>query len=207
MSDDRIEETPLPVKSPGARFRGATLFELGLGLIAIGLGAALGFESALKSMEWNLRDLLLGVVGCLPLYGIYLWVDRSTWAPFVEIDRVMRHVTRTLFQGWNRNQVIWVALSAGLGEELFFRWFLLGGLDRMMSMGPALVISSLLFGVAHCVTPAYAALCVLMGLYMGGLYVVSGNLLVPIVTHGVYDAVAIGLAMRRYRVGPREAAS
>jgi hypothetical protein len=40
-------------------------------------------------------------------------------------------------------------------------------------------------------TPTYAALATLIGLYMGVLLVVSGGILAPIVAHAAYDFVAL----------------
>jgi membrane protease YdiL (CAAX protease family) len=44
-----------------------------------------------------------------------------------------------------------------------------------------------------------------MGLYLGGLFLVQGSLLAPVVTHALYDLVALLLVVQRYRasqVGP-----
>jgi membrane protease YdiL (CAAX protease family) len=38
-----------------------------------------------------------------------------------------------------------------------------------------------------------------MGLYLGGLFLVQGSLLAPIVTHALYDLVALLLVVQRYR--------
>jgi membrane protease YdiL (CAAX protease family) len=62
----------------------------------------------------------------------------------------------------------------------------------------ALLLAAALFGVLHFITPAYAVLAGLLGLYMGVLYLVTGNLLVPIVVHSLYDFVAL-LYLVRWR--------
>ena len=54
-----------------------------------------------------------------------------------------------------------------------------------------LLLASLLFGLAHPITATYAILAAAMGLCLGGLYLYSGNLLVPIVTHALYDFLAL----------------
>jgi membrane protease YdiL (CAAX protease family) len=51
--------------------------------------------------------------------------------------------------------------------------------------------ASLLFGLAHAVTRAYVVLAALVGAYLGGLWLATGNLLVPVVAHGLYDFAAI----------------
>jgi hypothetical protein len=65
--------------------------------------------------------------------------------------------------------------------------------------GVALVVASAAFGLAHFITPAYAILAGLAGLYLGGLFLLQGSLTAPIVAHAVYDLVALNYVARRYR--------
>ena len=84
----------------------------------------------------------------------------------------------------------WVAFLAGFSEELMFR----GVIQTWLT--PAgwivgLLASNALFGLAHAVTPTYAVLAGLMGVYLGLIYEFAGhNLTVPVVTHSVYDLAA-----------------
>jgi membrane protease YdiL (CAAX protease family) len=48
----------------------------------------------------------------------------------------------------------------------------------------------------HALTPTYALLAVLAGAYLGGVWLLSGNLLVVIVAHGIYDFVALLYLLR-----------
>ncbi len=50
-----------------------------------------------------------------------------------------------------------------------------------------LAVASVVFGLLHAVTPTYAVLAALIGVYLGGLWQVTGNILTPIVTHALYD--------------------
>ena len=56
--------------------------------------------------------------------------------------------------------------------------------------------ASLLFGLAHFLTVSYAMLASLVGLYLGVLLLLSGNLLVPIVVHALYDLIALIVLIR-----------
>jgi len=62
-----------------------------------------------------------------------------------------------------------------------------------------LLVASLLFGVVHWLTGLYALLAGMVGLYLGGLYLLTGNLLVPIVVHALYDIVALGYLRKAER--------
>ena len=60
----------------------------------------------------------------------------------------------------------------------------------------AVVVIGLAFGAVHWLTPTYALLAGLVGVYLGALYAVSGNLLAPITAHALYDFVALVLLTR-----------
>jgi hypothetical protein len=92
-----------------------------------------------------------------------------------------------------------LAALAGLAEEVLFRGVVQAGLARVLPEGAALLAASAAFGLAHFITPTYALLAGLAGLYLGGLFLLQGSLLAPIVAHAIYDAVALNYVARLYR--------
>ena len=78
----------------------------------------------------------------------------------------------------------------GFAEELLFR----GVIQARWGLFPA----SILFGVLHFATPAYALLATVVGLYIGLLHQFFQSLLIPIQLHALYDCAA--LLYLRYRV-------
>lgn len=60
-----------------------------------------------------------------------------------------------------------------------------------MPMTMAWLVSSILFGFVHPMTKLYIFVTGLMGFYFGALLLLSGNLLIPIVAHALYDAVQL----------------
>ncbi len=92
-----------------------------------------------------------------------------------------------------------LAALAGVAEEVLFRGVVQVGLARVLPEGGALVVASAAFGLAHFITPAYALLAGLAGLYLGGLFLFQGSLTAPIVAHAVYDVVALNYVARLYR--------
>jgi membrane protease YdiL (CAAX protease family) len=85
-----------------------------------------------------------------------------------------------------------------LCEELLFRGVFQAGLEQFSgSTWFALAAGSLIFGLAHPITPAYVALAGLIGAYLGWLWIATDNLLPPIVAHGAYDFVALVYLLRR----------
>lgn len=86
-------------------------------------------------------------------------------------------------------------LFVGPGEELLFRGVIPGLFRRAYGPVPAIVIASGLFDVAHYAALAgsdkrtYIVVTILLGLLLGGLYEQTDNVLVPIVVHGIYNAI------------------
>ena len=141
-----------------------------------------------------------------------LLLERSRWTALAEIRRMVRELLVPLFQNFSLWQLFLVALLAGLGEEMLFRGFVQGGLEMLLEYFDvpaawlaALFIASLLFGVMHPITRTYAVLCMLAGLYLGGLWLWSNNLLVPIMVHALYDFFALFYLVRRYRLHTQDA--
>jgi membrane protease YdiL (CAAX protease family) len=53
-----------------------------------------------------------------------------------------------------------------------------------------------IFGLLHPITPGYILIAGLMGAYLGGLWMLNGNLLTVMVAHALYDFVALVLLLR-----------
>ena len=65
----------------------------------------------------------------------------------------------------------------------------------------ALIGSNVIFGLVHSLTPLYAVLAALVGIYLGLSLDYGGerNLLIPIIIHGLYDFLAFLVLMHVYR--------
>jgi uncharacterized protein len=84
-----------------------------------------------------------------------------------------------------------VCLSAGICEEIMYRGFLLHYLHIApfhLSLLWALASSSLIFGIGHLYQgPAGAVSTVVVGALFGMMYLMTGNLILPIVVHAAMD--------------------
>ncbi len=98
-----------------------------------------------------------------------------------------------------------MSLLAGVGEELFFRGVLQPELISWTGTLAGLIAASVVFGLLHAITPTYALLATAVGAYLGWLALASGNLLGPMIAHGVYDFFALAYLIRAGRAPPSEA--
>jgi uncharacterized protein len=153
-------------------------------------------------LQLSFGALALGAAAALPLL-LGLW-----WTLTTGLSSVRRLVTLVEEQlgpvlvSRSLAELAFLAGLAGLSEEVLFRGVLQAGLSLLLPDSMALVIASLLFGLAHFVTPAYALLAGVAGLYLGLVFLLQGNLLVPIVAHALYDFVALTYLVRRYGAVP-----
>jgi len=140
---------------------------------------------------------LLALGATLPLAASLLALPSGRWQWADELTALVRRFLRVLFRNAFPGAAIVVSLLAGVGEELLFRGVIQAGLGEIWSPAAGVLIASLLYGAAHAVSPSYLVLATLMGLYLGALFHFSGNLLVPMIVHALYDWIAIRYYLRR----------
>lgn len=171
----------------------AVLFEAGLIVAAVLIGWVCGINP-LATFSWSLAAAAWGAVAALPLFGLFLLSQRFPVGPLRTIKEFLVEALGPSLAVSKWYDLAIVAAMAGFGEELLFR----GVLQQQLGLW----WSNLFFGLAHCVTPAYAVLAGVLGLFLGWLYETTGsNLLAPIVTHGLYDFLAfIALARQLKRL-------
>jgi membrane protease YdiL (CAAX protease family) len=92
-----------------------------------------------------------------------------------------------------------IGFTAGLGEEMLFRGVVQTAFVNQIGIAPALAIgiAAIVFGLMHFVTLTYVVLAAAAGFYLGWLYHLSGQLVLPILVHGLYDSLAFIYLVRR----------
>jgi len=164
--------------------------ELGL----IGVAAVLGWwldRPLLDGFDWSATDLALGALASLPMLALMAWLLEWRLPQLARIRRMFEDVLRPFFANWTLGQLGVISLIAGVSEELLFRGMIQGALSPQVGPVPALVLASVLFGCGHCLTWAYAVLAGLIGAWLGALWLCTGNLLVPMTAHALYDFLAL----------------
>ncbi|MBM3956803.1 MAG: CPBP family intramembrane metalloprotease, partial [Gemmatimonadetes bacterium] len=89
--------------------------------------------------------------------------------------------------------LIVVVVWGPLGEEVFFRGFLLPGIAGRLGAPAAVVISSALFAGFH-VDPGAFAPTLLLGAALAWIYLRTGSIWPGVVAHGAQNALALWLA-------------
>jgi membrane protease YdiL (CAAX protease family) len=179
-------------------------FEGGLVVLAWLLGWLLG-HPPLERIHASWRDAALGVAASFPLLlGLWLCV-RWPIGPLRRIKQFSDEFIRPIFRPCTVFDLAIISLLAGLGEEMLFRGVIQGAIGGWLGDWAGVVIAAVLFGLLHLITPTYAVLATLCGLYFGLLVLLEDNLLVAIVPHGLYDFIAL-LYLAHHRVPVAELA-
>jgi len=174
----------------------AMAFEGGLALLALGLGWLPGVQAPLPRIHWIAQDAAWGVLACLPLLVVFFICVRWPVGPLVRIRQLSEEFIREWFSSCTVLQLALISLLAGIGEEMLFRGVIQDTLSAWINPLIGIVLASLLFGLMHPITPFYVVLAALMGAVLGWIFIITDNLLPAIITHGLYDFLALAYLTR-----------
>ena len=172
-------------------FRTACYFEAALALAAALLGWLFAVDPFAELFFTEIA-LWYGFVATLPLLVLFFVIQAMPYKALVEIRNLLQDTLGQYLRDRHWSDLWVLAAIAGFSEELLFRGLIQQGLEQAWGMQTGLWLSSLIFALAHAVTPLYAILAFLMSLYLGISMDFGGerNLLTPMLIHGFYDFVA-----------------
>lgn len=174
----------------------------GLALILAWLSARDLFEG----VRFRPRSLVIGLAASLPMFAFLAFSVRSRAPLFLRIREILDEVLLPWLTPCHLIDIAVLASLAGFAEELLFRAYLQAMLGDWLGPVAGLVFASVVFGVVHWITPGYALLAGVAGLYLGAVWLVTdGDTLAVMIAHGFYDFVALLLLLKWHR--ERHAAS
>lgn len=181
-------------------FQLACLFEGSLALIALLLGWFAEIDP-FASLSFSESVLGNAILATLPLILLFLAMQQLNAPSLVKIRELLLETLGARLYQRHWTDLLILAAIAGFAEEALFRGLLQPWIENAWGISAGLILSNLLFALVHAVTPLYALLALLMGLYLGLALDVGGvrNLLAPMVIHGLYDFVAFLVILRDYR--------
>ena len=124
------------------------------------------------------KDIIIGVITGLVLMALGFWV-------LVFFNRL--EFTITVFSRYEISLTLILFLLVALTEELLFRGYVLRYLMNSFNKNIALIISAILFSIAHALNPNMDAMSYLnlflAGIVLGLPYIYTRNLMFPIALH------------------------
>lgn len=203
IESENSESTPSretrPAMTQSQFLNSAAIFEGGLLVVALSLGWLVGTDPTEK-LFWSGIDFGFGILATVPML---LMLAVFYLLPSAGLQSIRTFLHDSIAPYLDRCRLIdlfFLALLAGVCEEIFFRGLLYFWIAPFNSM-LAILICNLLFGIAHAVTPLYAMIAGLIGLYLTALVAAAPapNLLIPITAHTAYDFVAFLVVVYDYR--------
>ncbi len=202
MEKDASHSAPKQIPAEHAFLWGVVL-EGGLALVGIVLAWALGLPHPLQYIAWSWEAVFWGVVGTLPAI---LWMALVIRIPLRFCREILEFLNvhfLPILRQWSLPQILLVSVLAGFGEEVLFRGVIQVAFQRggttLFHQVTGVIGGALLFGLLHTITPGYVLFATGMGVYLGLLYLWTDNLLVPILSHALYDFVICLYLVRRLR--------
>jgi len=148
-------------------------------------------------ISFDLSAIREGFLSVLPmfLFACVLEVIEKYVPALQDVSKAAQRSSLVMFGETFKPGIIFLlslsmSLSAGIGEELWFRGVMQYELVEKYGSMVGLGVTSVIFGLLHAVTPLYLASASLASTYFGWLYLSTKNLVVPIVAHTVYDVCA-----------------
>jgi uncharacterized protein len=171
-------------------------------LFAFAAGTAAGWGNVLTiaaRASWSpsregIRDFVVGLITALFLVQlVVLWKARSNEKVREKIAAALRSLYFIL--PVTREERWWfflVSLTAGICEEILYRGFLMNylmGAPLHAGITLAMLLSSVIFGVGHIYQGVRGAIgSAILGAVFAALFVLTGNLLLPMALHAMIDA-------------------
>jgi membrane protease YdiL (CAAX protease family) len=134
-----------------------------------------------RQIGWLMAPVILAVV--LGLNFTYHSVLRG-YVQFPTFAQSEHHLPI----GW---ALVLICVQPGIVEELFFRFLMLGTLTRVMGIGAAICISSLMFGMAHSGAILSIPILTVVGAGFAVVRVCSGSIVLPMLLHMLHNAVVL----------------
>jgi membrane protease YdiL (CAAX protease family) len=180
-------------------FLAGTLIELSL--LGIALLLVWIFRRPLPTLHWDWRDAFLGCAAAVPPLIFFWWTLSSPLKLFADHRRLLERFVPLLFDNWSVLQFAAISLVAGICEEALFRGAIQNILTGFLGKPAGLALASVIFGCAHFLSWTYFVITTLIGAYLSLLWLWTGNLLSPMVTHAVYDFLALVYFLRVHSLG------
>ncbi len=178
----------------------ATYFEGSLVIAAYIIGW-LADVNPLANLSLQPEALVWGLAGTAPLYLYFLFSYHLPYSELRAIKRFLVDRMGPLLETCHWSELLYLGLLAGITEETLFRGLLQPLLESHWGWAAGIILSNVLFASAHSITPLYALLAGLTGVYLGLALDIGGtrNLLTPITIHAIYDFLAFLAVVRTYR--------
>jgi len=185
-----LEQASMPRPSPDAQLRlmlGAEVVDTGLIVVALlVIGRPTRWARLAKTSEaWLWVSAVAGIGLVVAVNATYHLVLRGYLGVPAQAD------TLVAATGITPLLLITYCVQPAVIEELFFRYLALDSLRNVMGVHAAVVVASIMFGMAHVGAPLSIPMLTLVGVVFGYARVVSGRLALPMLLHFLHNLIIL----------------
>jgi len=143
----------------------------------------------------------IAVLGDITYEFAQKWFVETQWPVLAAVSRTttLEHLHQSTQQVPYWILVVAMALGPAIGEELVFRGFIGQGLVRRYGVVPGVILTSLLFAMAH-FSPAHAIATIPVAVLLHTLYLQTKSIWIPILVHFGNNLLAV--TMVRFQIVP-----
>jgi membrane protease YdiL (CAAX protease family) len=169
-----------------------------IALAAVGWRAIFTFNRDSANVAWlpqhsGSRTFVAGVLaGLLIMIALSALQARRSAAIQEKMEKAFLRLSFVLpLTGVERTWWVFVALTAGICEEILYRGFLIHyflAAPFHAGLTAAVIISALIFGLAHLYQGIAGVISTaILGLLFSAIFLMTGNLLLPMILHALID--------------------
>lgn len=162
-------------------------------LVFVGLAFFIGMLtgiSPIATLSISGQDFLWAIAATFPMLSILVGLEVINHPTVLSFRERQIEFFANLGFEFTPLRILLMSLGAGVGEELLFRGALQGWLSQQLPIFAAIIIPSIIFGLLHHANRVYMIIAGVIGAYLGGVFWLTGNIVVPIIAHTLYDIVA-----------------
>lgn len=162
--------------------------------IAVGLTVAYSLIWKRFTLRFRISSILWGVFTAALLYGIF-WIGNLLVAAMIP---EARNLVEGVYDMGTARPVLplfyLLLFLTGPGEEIFWRGFIQDTLMKRWGGGPGFFAATLAYALVHLVSGNIMIVlsALTLGLYWGALYLWKRDMLMLIVSHGLWSGVVFG---------------
>lgn len=143
----------------------------------------------------------IAVLGDITYELAQKWFAEAQWPLLAAVSRTttLEHLHQSTETVPYWILVVAMALGPAIGEELVFRGFIGQGLIRRYGIVPGVILTSLMFALAH-FSPAHAIATIPVAILLHTLYLQTKSIWIPILVHFGNNLLAV--TMVRFQIVP-----
>lgn len=149
-----------------------------------------------SKFHFNWEAIGWGLLGAAAMVLLLWIIDKFPHGPFRQVKDLGDYI-RPILRNCEPIDYWLLATLAGFCEEILFRGWGQGLLSQYVSPWTANLLLAIPFGLCHAISMTYIVVAGIISVFLGGLLIWTDNLLVPMITHGVYDLIALYMVMGR----------